>query len=191
MDFAKYPGYKPDIMTRRAAMLRGEGLNNKLLFSHHKSDHTENLVSWYDQHYNKKERPVSDQLPEFRHWDGNRLAWEPEASDHPIRGQPTNFGLRESMKKKWEKEEAQAGLGDYNTTYGTSFKDLPANSLVTTHYSPPKALSTRMHPANQINKDLSLRTVNVIQTPEQVIIPTGSRLASKEGSKSAIPDVSI
>lgn len=63
-----------------------QGLNNKLLFSHHKSDHTENLVSWYDQHYNKKERPVSDQLPEFRHWDGNRLAWEPEASDHPIRG---------------------------------------------------------------------------------------------------------
>lgn len=95
------------------------------------------------------------------------------------------------MKKKWEKEEAQAGLGDYNTTYGTSFKDLPTNSLVTTHYSPPKALSTRMHPVNQINKDLSLRTVNVIQTPEQVIIPTGSRLASKEGSKSAIPDVSI
>ena len=108
-------------------------------------------------------------------------------------GGPTNFGLKERTIGKWssmnnEQNQADSGLTNYHTTYGTSFSSHPHSALVTNHFSPPKALSTRMHPANKVNKDLGLRSVNVIQTPEQVLMPSRMPTAA---SNSGPPHVSV
>ncbi|XP_071805709.1 cilia- and flagella-associated protein 107-like [Asterias amurensis] len=179
MDFVKYPNYKPDVMTRRAAMMRSDGLDNKLLFEHHNNDFSSNLISWYDEQFNKRERTGRDTLPEQRSWDSHKLAWEPEKSDHPIHSAPTNFGLRDKLNAKWQKEQMQSGMGEYRTTYGQSYIPQASDALVKNHYAPPRALSTRLHRANLINKDLSLRSVNVLQTPQELGLPTRTEPATR------------
>ncbi|XP_022090117.1 uncharacterized protein C1orf158 homolog [Acanthaster planci] len=179
-DFVKYPQYKPDVMTRRNAMMKNDGLDNKHLFAHHNNDFSSNLISWYDEQFNKRERSGRDVLPEQRYWDSNKLAWEPEKSDHPIRDGPvTNFGLKEKLTEKWKVEQALAGLGEYHTTYGQSYVTLPSSALIRNHYAPPRALSTRLHPVNLINKDLNLRSINVIQTPQELQLPTRTEPATR------------
>ena len=63
-----------------------QGLDQTLLFAHHNKSLKNNLISWYDEQFNKRERSGGDQLPELRHWDGQKLAWEPEKTDHPVKG---------------------------------------------------------------------------------------------------------
>ena len=63
-----------------------QGLESRHLFAHHNNDFSSNLISWYDEQFNKRQRQGRDVLPDQRYWDSNKLAWEPEKSDHPIRG---------------------------------------------------------------------------------------------------------
>ena len=89
-----------------------------------------------------------------------------------ITGDPTNYGLKEKLQDKWKQEEAAKKLGEYHTTYGLDFKNKPKSALVTQHYAPHRSLSSRMHPVNKINKDINLRSVSILQTPEQVHMKT-------------------
>jgi len=67
-------------------MLRNDGLGKELLFYHHGNRYSNNMISWYDEHYNKRERDEKNKLPELRHWDSHQLAWIPEKTDYPIQG---------------------------------------------------------------------------------------------------------
>ncbi|XP_033108747.1 uncharacterized protein C1orf158 homolog [Anneissia japonica] len=176
MDFKDYSCFRPDVMTRRSAMLQNEGLPNALIFNHHGNHYSNNMISLYDEHYNKKEREPMDRLPSLRHWDSHTLSWVPEKSDHPIeKGPSTQFGLREKLQQKWAAEEQAAGLSRYTTSYSLSYVPREKSALVTNHFSAPRVLSTRMHGANKINKDLNLRNVSVLQTPDKVFLPASSR----------------
>lgn len=190
-DYTNNTGFKPDIYTRRKAMMREEGLSNNLVFSHHNTDYSSNLISWYDEQFNQRDRPASDMLPSLRHWDSHTLSWQPEKSDHPMKGAPTNFGLGSTQSQKWGMDQRDAGLGNYHTTYGSSYASHPLNALVTEHRAPPKTMSTRMHPANKINKDIGLRSVNVIQTPEQVLMPSRLPTAMPTAACYKPPQVSM
>ena len=44
------------------------------------------MISWYDEHYNKRERDEENKLPALRNWDSHTLSWRPEKTDHPIQG---------------------------------------------------------------------------------------------------------
>ncbi|XP_072174811.1 cilia- and flagella-associated protein 107-like [Diadema setosum] len=179
MDYVHNRNFQPDIMTRRAAKMKNEGLDQTLVFAHHNKDLKNNLISWYDEQFNKRERLAEDTLPELRHWDGQKLAWEPEKSDHPLKGEPTNFGLKSKLQKKWQEEEAAKKLGEYHTTYGLDYKNKPASALVRQHYAPQRALSSRMHPVNKINKDLNLRSTSILQTPEDIHLKTRAEAVTR------------
>uniref|UniRef100_A0A8C4S649 Cilia and flagella associated protein 107 n=1 Tax=Erpetoichthys calabaricus TaxID=27687 RepID=A0A8C4S649_ERPCA len=62
-------------------VIRREGLPKEVLFGHHMTPASWYLVSTYDEFFNRRGNPL---LPARRYWDGNRLAWLPERSDHPI-----------------------------------------------------------------------------------------------------------
>ncbi|XP_071943954.1 cilia- and flagella-associated protein 107-like [Antedon mediterranea] len=175
MDFKHNSSFKPDVLTRRSAMMKNDGLPGTLIFHHHGNHYSNNMISSYDEHFNRKEREPSDRLPRLRHWDSHSLAWEPEKSDHPMKGAPTQLGLHDKLKQKWATEQKAAGLGAYHTTYGHSYVPQVKDALVTNHYSAPRVLSTRMHNGNKINKDLYLRNVSVIQTPDKVFLPASTR----------------
>ncbi|XP_041480051.1 uncharacterized protein C1orf158 homolog [Lytechinus variegatus] len=180
-DYVNNRNFAPDVMTRRAAKMKNEGLDQTLIFAHHNKDLKNNLISWYDEQFNKRERLESDKLPELRHWDGQKLAWEPEKTDHPVKGEPTNFGLRDRLQEKWKEEEAAKRLNNYSTTYGLDYKNKPKAALVTEHFAPHRSLSSRMHPVNKINKDINLRSTSILQTPEQMHMRTRNEAVSRPG----------
>ncbi|XP_077998288.1 cilia- and flagella-associated protein 107-like [Glandiceps talaboti] len=170
-DFTKYPNFKPDRMTRRAAMMKNEGLGKDHIFSHHGNRYSNNMISWYDENYNKRERDEKNKLPELRHWDSHRLAWVPEKTDFPIQGEPTNFGLKAATTAKMQKQEAFQEGGDYCTTYGTSYSPHRGDSYVQKHYAAPRTISASLHPLNKINKDLHLRGIpSNVHNPESLYL---------------------
>lgn len=87
IDFVNYDGFRPDVLIRRKAQLQNDGLGTERLFSHHGKAYSNNMISWYDEQYNKREREGSNKLPDTRHWDGHSLSWVPEKSDFPIQGE--------------------------------------------------------------------------------------------------------
>lgn len=53
--------------------------------------YSNNLISWYDEQFNKRARGDGDRLPDLRSWDGHKLAWAPERSDFPMKGKILMF----------------------------------------------------------------------------------------------------
>ena len=96
-------------------------------------------------------------------------------------GAPTNFGLKDRLQEKWATEEADKKLSDYSTTYGLDYKNKPRAALVTEHFAPQRAQSSRMHPVNKINKDTNLRSTSILQTPQQIHMRTRNEAVSRSG----------
>ncbi|XP_008937123.1 PREDICTED: uncharacterized protein C1orf158 homolog, partial [Merops nubicus] len=92
------------------------GLPLQHLFTHHEEPRTRNLVSEYDDKYNR--HGYNPLLPPLRHWNGHRLAWVPQKNDFPILEPPTNYGLLEYLMKKWHGEEDEVMKSVYTISYG-------------------------------------------------------------------------
>eukprot|EP00794_Sanderia_malayensis_P014942 gene14942-16483_t len=165
-DFSRYTNFMPDNKSRQSTLLKNEGLDKALIFSQSgaSQNYSNNLISWYDQDYNGRQ-PTQSKLPALRSWDGRSLAWAPERSDHPLQASPTNFGLLEKKLRKQNSTKNELG-GDYVTTYGSSYKELPKDFLVTRHHSSPKSLSSHFNQNNKLNKDLDFRDVRVHTSQE-------------------------
>lgn len=168
IDFQNYGSSRPDVTIRRKAQLTSEGLGKEFLFYHHGNRYSNNMISWYDEHFNKRERDEANKLPELRKWDSHKLAWVPEKSDHPIEGEATNFGHFANLKKKWGDQIANETHGDFDTTYTTSFLNHGTGAMVDTRHATPKSNSTSLHKFNQVNKNLNLRNGPMLQSPEQL-----------------------
>jgi len=140
-----------------------------MLFNHHGNRYSNNMISWYDEHFNKRPREECDRLPALRHWDGHQLAWVPERSDYPMRGAPTNFNLHQKLTDKWQGQIADEMRGDYVTTYRGSYMGEPTNPCdAKSRYATPKHFSTSLLSANKINKDINLRNATALRSPEQL-----------------------
>jgi hypothetical protein len=84
VDFRNYEGHRPDVVVRRKALLRNDGLGTENLFWHHGKRYTNNMLSWYDEHYNGRWK--ENDFPPSRQWNSHQLAWGPERSDYPLQG---------------------------------------------------------------------------------------------------------
>lgn len=166
-DFRNFTGHRPDVIVRRkASLLNTEGIGPENLFHHHGKAYSNNMVSWYDEFYNGRWR--ENTLPELRDWNGHQLAWAPEKSDFPLQGAATNFGLKETMQKRWKDQIADETKGDFLSTYKNSYIQPSKESLTSVRYAIPRAQSTSMHPYNSINKDLNLRGTTAFKSPERL-----------------------
>ncbi|KAJ8320010.1 hypothetical protein KUTeg_002475 [Tegillarca granosa] len=164
IDFRNYGAQKPDVIVRRKALMQNNGVGPEYLFHHHGSRYSNNMISWYDEHYNGrwKENPVPYKP---RQWNSHTLSWALEKSDHPLQGSATNFGLLDSKKKRWDDQVADETKGDFVTTYRNSYIR-SATQPVSFRYAIPRDRSTSLHPYNKINKDLHLRNSPTIKAPE-------------------------
>ncbi|XP_010219554.1 PREDICTED: uncharacterized protein C1orf158 homolog [Tinamus guttatus] len=124
-DFICFLDHKPDQTSRRTFMKRVMGLPKQHFFTHHKEPSNRNLVSDYDDSYNRHGHNIL--LPPLRRWNGHSLAWIPEKSDFPILEPPTNYGLLEQLMKKWHKKEA----GVMNSIYTVSYEKMPISAFAT------------------------------------------------------------
>jgi len=174
-DFKLYPEHQPDTLIRRSALMRNDGLKKQNLFDHHGNKYSNNMISWYDEQFNKRDREASDKLPDLRKWDGHKLAWAPEKSDYPMQGKPTRYGLNENLKSRWVNELKAERQGHYNTDYRNSFVRHPSSAHPKRHASAPKYLSSHFNPITNVNKNLWLRRTPFNMAPEyppQVTPPT-------------------
>uniref|UniRef100_A0A8C8VL04 Chromosome 1 open reading frame 158 n=1 Tax=Pelusios castaneus TaxID=367368 RepID=A0A8C8VL04_9SAUR len=122
-DFVRFPDRKTDQIVRRTIMKKLDGLPKQHLFMHHEESSNRNLVTQYDDHYNRHGyNPV---LPPLRRWNGQKLSWLPEKSDFPLFEPPTNYGLFEQLMKKWSKKEA----GVMNSVYTVSYEKPPVSAF--------------------------------------------------------------
>ncbi|XP_074416897.1 cilia- and flagella-associated protein 107 [Larus michahellis] len=140
-DFICFPDHKPDKTLRRIVMEKHEGLPMQHFFTHHEEPRSQNLVSEYDDKYNRHGyNPV---LPPLHSWNGRKLAWIPQKSDFPILEPPTNYGLLEHLMKKWHEEEA----GVMNSVYTISYEIPLISSFVTCQLRQPAKIHDL--PSNQ------------------------------------------
>jgi len=173
MDFKNWGGSRPDVVLRRKAQLQNDGLGKESLFYHHGNRYSNNMISWYDEQFNKRERDEANKLPDLRSWDSHRLAWLPEKSDYPIQGDPTNFGLHAKLRSTWSDQIANETHGDYNTTYRHSYSSPPdrrgpATCAPQSRYANQREISTTLHKINRVNRDLHFRGQPFLQSPEML-----------------------
>ncbi|KFV78800.1 Uncharacterized protein C1orf158, partial [Struthio camelus australis] len=130
-DFIYFLDHKPDQTSRRTFKKRLEGLPKQHFFTHHEEPSSRNLVSEYDDSYNRHGHNTL--LPPLRRWNGRKLAWIPEKTDFPNLEPPTNYGLLEQLMKKWHKKEA----GVMNSVYTVSYEKPPTSAFASCRLRQP------------------------------------------------------
>ncbi|XP_046579967.1 uncharacterized protein C1orf158 homolog [Haliotis rubra] len=166
IDFRNFGSHRPDVVIRRSARLKNEGIGQQNLFYHHGNRYSNNMVSWYDEHYNGRWR--ENTLPDLRTWNSHELSWAPEKSDYPLQGSSTNYGLYQKLQNRWSDQIADETRGDFTSTYTSSYNPRSASGLVTTRFANPRENSTTLHKYNHTNKDLGLRQVSSVKSPEKL-----------------------
>ncbi|KAI5623011.1 hypothetical protein C0J50_17518, partial [Silurus asotus] len=115
LDFRPQTDHRPDVIVRRMALRRSEGLPSRRLFSHHNTPPSHYLVTLYDESYGQRS---SSGLPKLQPWNTDEKAWVPEKSDHPLHGPPTNYGLTKLWRAQLEKQQARSHmLSTYRAAY--------------------------------------------------------------------------
>lgn len=66
-------------------------------------------------------------------------------------GQPTNFGLHESTKKRWIRELKAERMGHYTTDYSQAFTGHPAEAFPKRFASAPRYLSSHFNPISKVS----------------------------------------
>nr|XP_020636921.1 uncharacterized protein C1orf158 homolog [Pogona vitticeps] len=114
-DFVRYPTEVPDRVVLRRMKRQLDGLPKKYILSHHEEAKHQHLVTQYDDQYNR--HGYNSSLPPLRKWNGHKMAWIPEKSDHPLLEPPTNYGLFENLVKKWTSREPRVMSSLYTVHY--------------------------------------------------------------------------
>ncbi|KFO98879.1 Uncharacterized protein C1orf158, partial [Calypte anna] len=124
-DYICFSYHKPDQILRKTMLVKREGLSRQHFFTHHDEPRNRNLVSEYDDKYNR--HGYNPLLPPLRQWSGRKLSWIPQKADFPILEPPTNYGLYEHLMEKWHKKEA----GVMNSVYTVSYQRPPTPPVAT------------------------------------------------------------
>nr|XP_004657686.1 uncharacterized protein C1orf158 homolog isoform X1 [Jaculus jaculus] len=114
-EYVPFPGHRLDQISRWYWKRRIEGLPYKHLITHHQEPSHRYLISTYDDHYNRHD--YNPGLPALRTWNRQKLLWLPEKSDFPLLAPPTNYGLLEQLKQKWQAPRDGLKESIYTSSY--------------------------------------------------------------------------
>ncbi|XP_074780971.1 cilia- and flagella-associated protein 107 isoform X2 [Athene noctua] len=135
------PRYSNEVLIGNWLEERRRGLPVQHFFTHHDEPRSRNLVSEYDDKYNRHGyNPVLLPLHSRNEY---KFAWIPKKADYPILEPPTNYGLLEHLMKKWHKKE----YGVMNSVYTTSYESPPISAFATRQLG--QAATTHVLPSNQ------------------------------------------
>nr|XP_045004701.1 uncharacterized protein C1orf158 homolog isoform X2 [Jaculus jaculus] len=107
--------YSTSVLTGNWVEERRKGLPYKHLITHHQEPSHRYLISTYDDHYNRHD--YNPGLPALRTWNRQKLLWLPEKSDFPLLAPPTNYGLLEQLKQKWQAPRDGLKESIYTSSY--------------------------------------------------------------------------
>ncbi|KFP27902.1 Uncharacterized protein C1orf158, partial [Colius striatus] len=176
-DFIWFPDLQQVQTLKRTMMEKNEGLPTQHFFNHHEEPRSRNLVSEYDDNYNR--HSYNPMLPPRCIWNGHKLAWVPKKSDFPILEPPTNYGLLEYLMEKWHEKED----GVMKSVYTISYEKPPISAFATRRPKQPAKIydyssNPGYLPPNIIRIMGSERVQNYLQAIEQLARDTEGRDAS-------------
>jgi len=171
-DFRFYPDARPDNDVRRNAFITNKGLSTDLVFGHHGKAYSNNMISIYDEYYNKRERPSNQKFPDRRSWNSKTMHWAPEKIDYPLQAEPTNWGLSSAVADRQARIERENSVSDYTSTYQLGYVPKPLDRSAT-RYATPRERSTKLLPVNRTNKNFNLRNVSTVNPtmPQELQVP--------------------
>lgn len=164
IDYKNFGKCEPDVLVRRKAKLGSEGIPAQRLFNHHGDAYDNMMITLYDENFNGRWKEKG--IPPLRRWDSQTLGWLPERTDHPLKGDPTNFGLKEAVAARQAARQKEMNAPTFESTYAGSYTAKPVDALRFARYANPKHLSTTLLPTNKTNNDLHLRGQQTLRMPE-------------------------
>ncbi|CAF0982280.1 unnamed protein product [Didymodactylos carnosus] len=152
IDYPGHPDARPDTVLRRKLLLAQQERPAKLLTGHHDIDDRKNLITWYDEHYNGRPRPIDQQFPHNRRWEVANDRWVPEKTDYPLLAEPTSWGLSRKKGEETHQLQRQRTMPDmrYHIHPCESYKEAKRVGI-------PKVFSTALDKTNAINKNINYR----------------------------------
>ncbi|KAM6296252.1 cilia- and flagella-associated protein 107 [Aegotheles albertisi] len=167
-DFVCFPNHRPDPTLRRAMVEKLEGLPRQHIFTHHEEPRRRNLVSEYDDKYNR--HGYNPLLPPLRCWNGHKCAWIPQKPDFPILEPPTNYGLHEHLMKKWSKHES----GVMNSVYTISYERPPISVFATRQLRRPAKTHVLLSSQGHLPQNLAVHFFE--EREENCVIPSKNKV---------------
>ncbi|XP_013865060.1 cilia- and flagella-associated protein 107 isoform X3 [Austrofundulus limnaeus] len=161
VDYRPHWDFKPDILKRRSAVLRAEGLPYMMLFGHHRPPPSHYLATEYKQSYAERH---NNSLPAVQPREPDDFTCDPEKSNHPHFALSSNSGPMKSTNHSCEKLQSQLpALSVYQSTYHSH----PLGALCKSRFArASRTLSSCLYTTNHINKDLNLRQRLHLQVPD-------------------------
>lgn len=157
-------GNTPSTQLRRHALRRNDGSTDKYQTANGYRTKDTSYISWYDGDY----RRTQDKA--LRKWNRHKLVWEPEWSDHPVQGKPTQLGIRQSKFKHWA-DDTQMLTNSVKfkptTTYNGDFEGHEKSAFPLRYAQSPKHLSSKMNAISRTNKSLRFRGMPLLCPPER------------------------
>ncbi|CAF3301053.1 unnamed protein product [Rotaria socialis] len=158
-DFPVHVDCLPNTVLRRKLLLAQEERPGRMILGHHNIDDQKQLITSYDEHFNRRGPYGTDRFAPERKWALQDDCWLPEHSDHPLEGEPTRFGLME--KKRSQSQMLHRSLtvpetSEYADRYIPHESKLYAES---TRVAIPRLFSTALDRTNAVNKDLNYRSI--------------------------------
>ncbi|XP_034389154.1 uncharacterized protein C1orf158 homolog [Cyclopterus lumpus] len=164
VDHRPYWDFQPDVSERGSAPLRAEGLPSKLLFGHNGPPSSHHLVTHYEESY---QREHTDARPRPPNSSTRRLGW----SERPISALTTS-GAGPPQSARRPRLEKQPSLLPSLTVYRSAYQRHPLSGFCQSRFArAPRALSSHLHAANHINRDLDLRGRSLLQVPDHCWSP--------------------
>lgn len=158
IDFIPHTGVPPETELRRKLLVQQDERPPRMILGHHNVDDRKQLISSYDEHYNRRGPYGSNRFTSERKWALQDDAWLPEHSDHPLEGEPTRYGLAEKKLARSESFPRSYTLPEISE-YADRYLAHPAKSYSeTTRQAIPRLFSTELDPTNATNKDINYRS---------------------------------
>uniref|UniRef100_A0A4W3GGQ8 Uncharacterized protein n=1 Tax=Callorhinchus milii TaxID=7868 RepID=A0A4W3GGQ8_CALMI len=120
--YKRYPKYEANFNQLAPYRIRNEGIPHEILFKHNNIPSSWYLVTHYDENFNQRPNPCVPPLRKLKKID---QGWVPERLDFPLAVPPTNFGLLQEKKVKWQIKEPPI----YNSVYTLSYGPQPHFAL--------------------------------------------------------------
>jgi len=154
----------PETHLRRHALLKKDGNHAKYKTGNLYWNRDCSYISWFDSDYRREQNKST------RKWNRHRLCWEPEWSDHPVQGTPTQLGIRENKIKKWAEDkkllsgsakisQSTTYSGDYvesKDAFPLRYAQSPKHLRSSNYFQGPVPINspTELHPPAQVKFDL-------------------------------------
>ncbi|CAF2936793.1 unnamed protein product [Rotaria sp. Silwood2] len=160
IDYPAHVGSVPDTVLRRKLLGSQEDRPGRMILDHHDIDDQKQLISSYDEQYNRRGAYGEQQETSERRWALQDDLWLPERSDHPLESTPTSWGLVErkrSQSQSLRRQRTMPEISEYTDRYVAHPRELYSSLK---NFAVPRIYTRAIDRTNSLNKDINCRSIS-------------------------------